>query len=104
MKKQAGACLREGGDGHWRTALALVMLPVSDLGGHADQGRGGDGRKADTELTQGRRKPAGKGLVELHLAGLEDLVDAEALDGQAEKHIPVHVVDIDIDSESGIGL
>src|SRR2546428_3633592 len=101
MKKQAGARLREGGDGHWRTALALVVLPVGDLGSHADQGRGGNGRKTDPKLTQRRRKPAGEGLVELHLAGLEALVDAEALDGQASHPVPVLVVELEIGGEPG---
>src|SRR5437773_9521846 len=99
MKKQAGARLREGGGGHWRAALALVVLPVSDLGGHADQSRGGDGRGPNAELTKSRRKPAGEGLVELHLARREGLIDAKALEGQPPHPVSVFIVELEIGGE-----
>src|SRR5438034_11473156 len=101
MKKQAGARLRESGGGHWRAPPALVVLPVGDLGGHADQGRGGHGWGPDAELTKSRRKPAGEGLVQLHLARLEALIDAKALDGQASHPVPVLLIELEIGGEPG---
>src|SRR4030088_3292093 len=78
MEEEAGAGLSK----LIRSAAAprenMEVLPVGQLGGHADQGEGRERRVLDTELMEGRGEAGGERLVQLTVARLELPIDPES--------------------------